>query len=151
MSSKWKDVARATLKGSESGTTTFPQNVRDLMEAGFDGYAVDFRRSTRAYYMPDGQVLELETEQTTEPVAEQFDTAVIKEALREAQAQVPGYTYKGFCAKVAGAGCAGYMVSLVGKRVLYYGRSGVTYTEYFPGTQPEADGNNLEAVCHVAE
>lgn len=137
MSSNWKDVARATLKGSESGTTTFPQNVRDLMEAGFDGYAVDFRRSIRTYYMPDGEVLELETERTTAPVAEQFDAAVIKEALREAQAQVPGYTYKGFCAKVAGAGCAGYMVSLPGKRVLYYGRGGVTYTEYFPGTQPK--------------
>lgn len=138
MSSNWKDVARATLKGSEAGTTTFPQDVRDLMAAGFDGYAVDFRRSIRTYYMPDGEVLELETERTTAPVAEQFDAAVIKEALREAQAQVPGYTYKGFCAKVAGAGCAGYMVSLPGKRVLYYGRSGATYTEYFPGTRPEA-------------
>lgn len=138
MSSNWKDVARATLKGSESGTTTFPENVRDLMEGGFDGYAVDFRRSTRTYYMPDGEALELETERTAVPVAEHFDAAVIKEALREAQAQVPGYTYKGFCAKVAGAGCAGYMVSLPGKRVLYYGRTGETYTEYFPGTRPLA-------------
>jgi len=138
MNGNWKDVARATLIGSESGTTTFPENVRDLMEAGFDGYAVDFRHSTRTYYGPDGETLELETERTTVPVAEQFDAAVIKEALREAQEQVPGYTYKGFCAKVAGAGCAGYMVSLLGKRVLYYGRTGVTYTEYFPGTRPQA-------------
>jgi hypothetical protein len=46
VTTNWKDVARATLEGSESGTTTFPQNLRDLMEAGFDGYAVDFRRST---------------------------------------------------------------------------------------------------------
>jgi uncharacterized protein YbcV (DUF1398 family) len=51
---------------------------------------------------------------------------------------VPGYTYKGFCAKVTGAGCAGYLVSFPGKRVLYYGRSGETHTEYFPGTQPGA-------------
>jgi uncharacterized protein YbcV (DUF1398 family) len=137
MSSNWKDVARATLEGSESGATTFQQNVRDLMEAGFDGYAVDFRRSTRTYYMPDGEAFELEIEQSPVSVAERFNDAVIKEALREAQALVPGYTYKGFCAKVAKAGCAGYMVSLLGKRVLYYGRTGVTYTEYFPGTQPE--------------
>jgi uncharacterized protein YbcV (DUF1398 family) len=137
MNTNWQDVARATLEGSESGAMTFPESVRVLVEAGFDGYAVDFRRSTRAYYMPDGAAIELKTERTGQ-VAERFDDAVIKEALREAQALVPGYTYKGFCAKVAGAGCAGYLVSLIGKRVLYYGRTGETHTEIFPGTQPMA-------------
>ena len=137
MDTNWQDVARAALKGSETGATTFPQSVKMLMEAGLDGYAVDFRRSTRAYYMPGGEAIELETERT-ERVAERFDAAAIKEALREAQAQVPGYTYKGFCAKAARAGCAGYVVSLLGKRVLYYGRTGETHTEYFPGAQPAA-------------
>jgi uncharacterized protein YbcV (DUF1398 family) len=135
MNTNWQDVARATLQGSESGEMTFPETVRMLMEAGFDGYAVDFRRSTRTYYMPDGEAIELETERTPAPVAKRFDPAMVKEAIREAQALVPGYTYKGFCAKVAGAGCAGYLVSLAGKRVLYYGRTGETHTEYFPGTQ----------------
>ena len=137
MDTHWQDVARATLEGSESGGITFAESLRMLMDAGFDGYAVDFRRSTRTYYMPDGRTMELETERT-DPVAERFDAARIKEALREAQALVPGYTYGGFCAKVAGAGCAGYLVSLIGKRVLYHGRTGETYTEYFPGTQPDA-------------
>ncbi len=139
MSAKWQDVARATLEGSESGRMTFPESVRLLIEAGFDGYAVDFRHATRTCYMPDGEALELETERTPAPVTEPFDAAMIKEALREAQALVPGYTYKSFCAKVAGAGCAGYLVSLVGKRVLYYGRTGETHTEYFPGTQPAGE------------
>ena len=138
MNMNWKDVARATLEGSESGTMTFPQSVRMLMEAGFDGYAVDFRRSTRTYYMPNGEAIELETERTAAPVAARFDAGTIKQALGEAQALVPGYTYQGFCAKVAGAGCAGYIVSLPGKRVLYHGRTGETHTEYFPGTQPAA-------------
>lgn len=137
MTTNWRDVARATLAGSESGEMTFSESVQILAEAGFDGYAVDFRRSTRAYYMPDGAAIELETERT-EPVAERFDAAVIKEAIGEAQALAPGYTYEGFCAKVARAGCAGYLVSLVGKRVLYYGRTGETHTEYFPGTRPGA-------------
>jgi uncharacterized protein YbcV (DUF1398 family) len=48
---------------------------------------------------------------------------------------LPDYTYQGFCAKAAKAGGAGYMVSFSGKRVLYYGRTGETHTEYFPGTQ----------------
>ena len=137
MNTDWQDVARATHEGAESGGMAFPESLRMLIEAGFDGYAVDFRRATRAYYMPDGAAVELNTDRTG-PVAEQFDTAVIKEAVREAQALVPGYTYKGFCAKVMAAGCAGYLVSLIGKRVLYYGRTGETYTEYFPDARPAA-------------
>ena len=136
MTTNWRDIARATLDGSESGAISFPQSVRMLTEAGFDGYAVDFRRATRTYYMPDGEALELATEPTPAPVAERFDAAVIKEAIRDAQALAPGYSYEGFCAKAAGAGCAGYLVSLAGQRVLYYGRTGETHTEYFPGTQP---------------
>jgi uncharacterized protein YbcV (DUF1398 family) len=138
MNTSWQDVAYATLEGSESGSMTFPESVRMLVEAGFDGYAVDFRRSTRAYYMPDGAAIELETERTG-PVGERFNAAAIKEALREAQTLVSDYTYKGFCAKVTAAGCAGYLVSLIGKRVLYFGRTGEIHTEYFPGTQPAAE------------
>lgn len=69
-------------------------------------------------------------------MAAHFNQTAIKDAIREAQTEAPGYTYQGFCAKVTGAGCAGYFVSLPGKRVLYYGRAGETHTEYFPGTQP---------------
>jgi uncharacterized protein YbcV (DUF1398 family) len=134
MTTNWKDLARATLEGSESGTMTFPQSLQLLKEAGFDGYAVDFRRSTRTYYMPNGKAVELKTAPTPTPVAETFDAPVLREAIREAQALVPGYTYNGFCAKVAGAGCAGYVVSLLGRRVLYYGRTCETHTEHFPRT-----------------
>jgi uncharacterized protein YbcV (DUF1398 family) len=53
--------------------------------------------------------------------------------MREAQALADGYTYPGFCKKVAGAGCAGYMVSFPGRRVLDFGRTGETHTEHFQG------------------
>ena len=111
---------------------TFPESVRLLIDAGFDGYAVDFRRATRIYYRPDGASMELETQKTTTPVAEHFDLAAVKGAIRQAQAMAPGYTYKGFCEHVAKAGCAGYLVSFPGRRVLYVGRTGETHTEYFP-------------------
>ena len=133
MAKSWKEVAHICLEGAESGTMTFPQIVGTLIEAGFDGYAVDLRRATATYYLPGGEAVELEATRTTVPVAERFDAPVVKEAIREAQALSPGYTYGGFCAKVAGAGCAGYLVSFPGKRVLYYGRTGETHTEYFPG------------------
>lgn len=139
MTTNWEDLARMTLEGAEANTMTFPESVHKLMQAGFDGYAVDFRRSTRTYYRPDGESLVLEAVSTSGTVAEGFDAATVKEAIREAQANLLGYTYKGFCAKVVHAGCAGYLVSLSGKRVLYYGRTGETHTEYFPGTQPKVE------------
>ena len=62
--------------------------------------------------------------------------AAIRKAIRDAQQGVPGHTHRGFCDQVTAAGCAGYVVSLPGRRVLYFGRSGETHTEYFPGTAP---------------
>jgi uncharacterized protein YbcV (DUF1398 family) len=137
MTASWKDLARATLEGAEADTMSFPESVKRLMDAGFDGYAVDFRCAIRTYYRPDGETLALETGRAPLAVAERFHSASVRDAIREAQAQAPGYTYKGFCAKVAEAGCAGYLVSFPGKRVLYYGRTAETHTEYFPGTQPD--------------
>ena len=134
MVTTWKDVARSCLKGAESGAMTFPQIVGALIEAGFDGYAVDLRRATATYYRPDGEALELATTRTAAPVAKHFDAAIVKESINEAQSLAPGYSYEGFCAKVARAGCAGYLVSFPGRRVLYYGRTAETHTEHFPGT-----------------
>lgn len=135
MNVQQQQLARMTLDGAELGAVTFPQGVQMLIEAGFDGYAVDYRRSVRTYYLPNGEALELPTPPIP-PVAEHFDARAVKDAIREAQSLVRGYTYGGFCAKVAAAGCAGYMVSFVGKRVDYYGRDGAVHTEYFPGAQP---------------
>ncbi|MBS0539454.1 MAG: DUF1398 domain-containing protein, partial [Proteobacteria bacterium] len=61
-----------------------------------------------------------------------FDAARVRAAIKEAQDMVPGYTYKGFCAKTAAAGCAGYIVSFLGRRVLYFGRTAETHVEKFP-------------------
>lgn len=138
MTADGKDLARATLEGAEADTMSFPESVKLLMEAGFDGYAVDFRRAQRVYYRPDGETLALETGHSPLPVAERFDSAAVREAIREAQAQAPGYTYKGFCEKVTKAGCAGYFVSFPGRRVLYHGRTAETHTEHFPRTKPDA-------------
>jgi uncharacterized protein YbcV (DUF1398 family) len=136
MSEDWKETARACLEGAETGTMTFPQIVGTLINAGFDGYAVDLRGGVTTYYLTSGKAVALAAPLTPTPVAERFDADAVRAAIREAQALVPGYTYKGFCAKVAAAGCAGYLVSFPGKRVLYFGRTGETHTEYFPNAKP---------------
>ncbi|MEE2692114.1 MAG: DUF1398 family protein [Pseudomonadota bacterium] len=132
MNDRQKTAARTCLDGAETGAMSFPQIVRTLMEEGFESYAVDFRRETATYYLPDGQSVELSTHRAETPVAPAFDAALMQAAIREAQQQAPGYTYKGFCKKAADAGCAGYIVSFAGRRALYFGRTAETHVERFP-------------------
>lgn len=65
-------------------------------------------------------------------MAQAFDAAAVQAAVKEAQTQAEGYTYKGFCDKAAQAGCAGYIVSFPGRRVLYFSRTAETHVEHFP-------------------
>jgi uncharacterized protein YbcV (DUF1398 family) len=132
-------VARDCHEGAETDRMTFPQSVAKLMQAGFDGYLVDLRRGARTFYVPESGSLDLSTAKTTQDIALRFDAESIRGAIHEAQTLAPGYTYRGFCAKVAAAGCAGYLVSFSGRRVLYFGRTGETHVEYFPGAQSQGE------------
>jgi uncharacterized protein YbcV (DUF1398 family) len=125
-------TAQGCLEAAYAGTADFPTIVRTLMEAGFEGYTVDYRRGAMTYFLPSGEGLELSTPESDTPVAAEFRVDVVKEAIREAQGNAPGYTYRGFCTKVKAAGCAGYIVSFLGKRVLYFGRTAETHVEHFP-------------------
>ncbi|KZD01346.1 DUF1398 domain-containing protein [Oceanibaculum pacificum] len=125
-------VARTCLDGAESDMMHFAQIVGVLMEAGFESYAIDFRRAVALYYLPDGDSAELPTHRIATPIAASLDTARLQAAIREAQQRVAGYSYKGFCEKAASAGCAGYVVSFIGRRALYIGRTGETHIERFP-------------------
>jgi len=126
------EIAKAALEGAANNTMTFPQIVGMLIEAGFESYLIDFRRGKATYYLPDGDCVELPMHRVETPVGAAFDAAPIREAIGEAQRLVPGYTYKGFCRKVAAAGCAGYIVSFSGRRALYFGRTAETHVEHFP-------------------
>ena len=125
-------AARTCLEGAEGNAMTFPQIVGTLMEAGFESYAIDFRRATATYYLPDGESIELPAHRVDAPIAPTLDAARLQAAIREAQQQVPGYTYEGFCAKAVSAGCSGYVVSFPGRRALYVGRTAETHVEHFP-------------------
>ncbi|HTU53933.1 MAG TPA: DUF1398 family protein [Acetobacteraceae bacterium] len=132
MDERKKSVARACLEGAESGTMIFPEIVGTLMREGFESYAIDFRRAVATYYRPDGDRVELAAHKIDVSVAPAFDAGSVQAAIKEAQQLVPGYTYKGFCRKVALAGCAGYIVSFSGRRALYIGRTAETHVEHFP-------------------
>jgi len=61
-----------------------------------------------------------------------FDSSTVEELVRWAQGNSPDYSYAAFGGKVKEAGCAGYLVSFLGRRVLYYGRTAETHVEPFP-------------------
>jgi uncharacterized protein YbcV (DUF1398 family) len=132
MDDRLKHVAQECLRGAEDKSMTFPQIVGTLIKEGFESYAIDFRRASAVYYLPDGDSIELTTHRPAVPVAATFDTAAIQGAIREAQQLVEGYTYRGFCEKVMAAGCAGYIVSFSGGRAVYFGRTAATHVEQFP-------------------
>lgn len=132
MNENQEAVAQTCLEAAERNTMAFPQIVGTLMDAGFESYAIDFRRATATYYLPDGDSTELPAHRVDAPIALAFDSVRMQEAIREAQQQVPGYTYRGFCEKAVLAGCAGYIVSFSGRRALYVGRTAETHVEHFP-------------------
>lgn len=132
MNERQRMIARACLEGADRNSMTFPQIVGTLIDAGFEGYAVDFRRATATYHLPDGDSLELPARAVSTPVAPAFDAARLQAAIRDAQQLVPGYSYRGFCETAASAGCAAYIVSFSGRRALYIGRDAEIHVERFP-------------------
>ena len=132
MDDRLKQLAADSLHDAEHGTRSFPQIVQALMDAGFESYAIDFRRNTATYYRPDGDSVVVPTRHDATPIAPGFDVPAVKDAIREAQTLAPGYTYPGFCTKVMRAGCVGYVVSFTGRRAVYFGRTAETHVERFP-------------------
>lgn len=124
-------IAQACLTAAHDGSMAFPQIVGRLIGAGFDGYLVDYRRNTTSHYLPDGDSADLGMTAHGGSVAERFDAAEVAAAVRAAQAGGPDYCYAGFCERVKAAGCAGYLVSFCGRRVLYFGRTGEVQVEMF--------------------
>jgi uncharacterized protein YbcV (DUF1398 family) len=127
-----KTCAQQCLDAAEADAMAFPAIVGKLMDAGFESYAIDFRRSSATYYLPSGESIELPVPADDIAVEAGFDADALHAAIREAQTLAPGYTYKGFRAKAKAAGCAGYLVSFVGRRAVYFGRTGETHVEPFP-------------------
>lgn len=125
-------IAESCLRGAHDGSLAFPAAVRTLSEAGFEGYVVDYRRKTTTYFLPDGDSLMLENPVALEAVAAFFDQPGIAAQVKWAQANPPGYSYGAFCRNVTALGCAGYIVSFLGRRVVYFGRTAETHVEHFP-------------------
>ena len=125
-------AAKACLAAAYDGSMSFAQTVGSLIEAGFEGYALDYRRAEQVFYLPDGNSLALVLPEQPGPVAAAFDAGEVAALVRWAQSGAADYSFGEFSSKACAAGCAGYLVSFSGRRVLYYGRTAETHLELFP-------------------
>lgn len=125
-------AAKCCLNGALDGSLSFPAIIAKLSDAGFEGYAVDYRRNSQTYYLPDGDNVEFDMPHSAGAIAATFDSAGVEALVRWAQADGPDYNYDAFCEMAKAAGCAGYLVSFLGRRVVYYSRTAETHVELFP-------------------
>lgn len=125
-------LARTCLDAAHDGSLGFPEIAGRLIAAGFDGYTVDYRADRQTYYLPDGDSVSLDLPETPGAIAGPFDADAIAGLVRWAQENGPDYSYVAFSSRVKQAGCAGYIVSFPGRRIVYFGRTAETHVEHFP-------------------
>lgn len=131
MSEPARRAAEECTKASDAERMSFPQVVGMLREAGVERYYADLMRHEKTYYTADGASLVTSAKPVAMPVAVPFSPDGVEAAVRAVQAgQIK---YGAFCARIAAAGCASYLVSLAGARAVYYGRTGEAHVELFPG------------------
>jgi uncharacterized protein YbcV (DUF1398 family) len=127
------DTARAAIRetslASEEHRITFPAVVAALAGAGVERNVVDLVTGTTTYYTPDGETEVLHMGPTPRP-ADAFSGQGVAAAV--ARSQRENTPFPQFRGEIAAAGCVGYIVSLPGRRVVYYGRTADCHVEYFP-------------------
>ena len=125
-----KSIAEACSKAAEDGSLNFPQILGKLGDAGIESYLVDYRRALKTYYLPGGESVDVLDSHRHGGVAAAFDAARVAAAV--GQSQRGEHSYMEFSEKVIAAGCVGYIVSILGRRVVYFGRTAETHVEHFP-------------------
>ena len=135
MDSQVKAVMVEATRASDEERATFPEVVKMLMGAGLERYHADLVRGERTYYLPNGESEVVAGHAVGVAPAAEFSAKGVDAAVRAIQAgQIQ---YRTFCMRIADAGCVGYMVSLAGQRAVYYGRTGDSHVEWFPGAKRE--------------
>ena len=130
MDSKVKDVMQECTTASDEERVTFPQVVMKLMEAGVERYYADLQRHEKTYYLPNGESHVVPAKPVEAQAARDFSPSAVDAAVRAVQAGK--IKYQEFCTRIMAAGCIAYLVSMAGRRAVYYGRTGEYHVEMFP-------------------
>lgn len=124
------EVMQECTDASDQERVTFPEVVRKLAQAGVERYHADLLRAEKIYYLPSGESHRVQALDVQTNPATAFTASGVEAAIRAIQLQT--IQYREFCDRIARAGCVGYMVSLAGRRAVYYGRTGESHVELFP-------------------
>ncbi|HEY4143132.1 MAG TPA: DUF1398 family protein [Pseudolabrys sp.] len=133
MDAQIRDVLLECTKASDEERVTFAEVVKKLIGAGVERYHADLLRSEKTYYLPNGESEVVPSHAAGIVPSQEFSAQGVDAAVRAIQAGK--IQYKTFCERVATAGCVGYFVSIAGKRAVYYGRTGESHVEWFPGAK----------------
>ncbi len=133
MDAQTRDVLIECTKASDEERVTFPDVVMKLIGAGVERYHADLLRSEKIYYLPNGESEAVLCDAIGVVPPPEFSAQGVDDAVRAIQAGK--IQYRAFCERVMAAGCVGYFVSMAGKRAIYYGRTGDSHVEWFPGAK----------------
>lgn len=122
-------IIRECFDASNEGRLPFARVVGDLLAAGVESYAVDYRAHRTTYYSGD-HAAAFDMSIPEEAIGEQFDTAALQAAIHGSQRGE--VLYPQFKRHSMRAGCVGYIVWLAGRHVSYFGRRGEVHIEPFP-------------------
>jgi uncharacterized protein YbcV (DUF1398 family) len=126
-------VMQECTEGSDQERLSFPEVVMKLAHAGVERYHADLTRAEKIYYLPTGESHRVEAANVHAIPPSNFTADEVAAAVKAIQQKE--IAYREFCERIAKAGCVGYMVSLAGRRAVYYGRSGDSYVEPFPAAK----------------
>jgi uncharacterized protein YbcV (DUF1398 family) len=124
------NVLQDVMTETQAGQLIFPEVVRRLTQAGVESYFVDFATGSETFYMANGQWHAEKMTLPLSPVASEFSSAGLIEAIRGAQSDT--IRYPEFTRRSLDAGVIAYWAFLAGRKVIYFGRKGETHTEEFP-------------------
>ncbi len=126
-----KDVIAECGRASDEERITFPEVVAKLAAAGIERYRADLVRGERVYFLPDGaSVVQEAHAKPGAAAALAFSAEGVARAVRAIQRGE--IAYNAFCARIMDAGCVDYLVSIPGRRAVYFGRTGECHVERFP-------------------
>jgi uncharacterized protein YbcV (DUF1398 family) len=80
-----ESIIRETLEASNQSRIHFGQVVGNLIKAGVESYAVDYRSGRATYYLLCGDTLSLALDKPLTEIAQVFSHAAIKQAILGAQ------------------------------------------------------------------
>ena len=124
------NVMQECTEASDQERITFPEVLTKLAQAGVERYHADLLRGEKVYYLPSGDSHRVEAAPIDTEPAQMFVASEVEAAIRAIQQQK--IRYREFCELIGRAGCVGYIVSLAGRRAVYYGRTGDSHVELFP-------------------